>query len=141
MEVGVRFPFSISNGSVNVVASDGEIMKSRLMLCLGTQVTERVMRPQYGIDILGTVYSVGGDYRDAIPEAIADSFRRWFPSLQLLETSIEQVEESGDYYTANVLTVGSVTSYLIVTVRFGRIDSETDEIIRYQLPVSDLAGE
>lgn len=138
MSTAVKFPFQIVNGSVGMNANDSEAVRSKLMFCLGTQVNERAMRPRWGIDILGTAFSVGADLEEAIPEAITEAFKQWFPALIFIEASVEVIREAGAYYAVEVGQQGQFDTYAVVTVRYGQIDSETDEIIRYQLPVQDL---
>lgn len=117
----IRFPFQIINGSVAMTDLDREAVRSNLLFCLGTQVNERVMRPSWGIDILSTLYAVGGDLSDAVPEAVADMFKRWFPSYRFIEATVET-----DPLRPNFATV---------EVRWGAIDSEVDEVLRQDVPI------
>lgn len=119
----VRFPFRIVNGSVSM-ASDADAIRSKVMFCLGTQVNERVMRPSWGIDIMSTVYSVGADLEAAIPEAVSQAFRRWFPDIRLIETQVVQ-----DPATPTMATV---------TVRFGDIEADGGEdVAQFDLPLDE----
>lgn len=123
MSVSVKFPFQVSNGVVATTTLDREAVRSKLMFCLGTQVNERVMRPSWGIDIMNTVYAVGADLDEAIPEAIAEMFRRWFPSYTLIEALVEQDPK--------------YPTHASVTVRYGDIDSGVDEVLRQELPIQE----
>jgi phage baseplate assembly protein W len=117
----VKFPFEIANGSVAVTSLDREAIRSQLLFCLGTQVNERVMRPSWGIDIMSTLYAVGGDLAEAVPEAVADMFRRWFPTYRFIAASVEIDPQRPNWAT--------------VTVRWGQIDSEVDEVLRQDVPL------
>jgi hypothetical protein len=125
MAVSVKFPFQIANGSVATTSLDREALRSKVMFCLGSQINERVMRPQWGIDILSTSYSVGADLAEAVPEAIAFAFQRWFPSLRLI--------------AAEVTINDRDPTYVDVLVRYGQIDSDIDEVARLEIPVSEGA--
>lgn len=119
----VVFPFAIKNGKVAVTDVDGHEVRSKVMFCLGTETGERVMRPNWGIDILSTVYSVGGDLDAAVEEAIAEAFKKNFRKIRLIET--ETVVKEDD------------PTYASVTVRFGRIDDDVDEVVRLDMPVTE----
>jgi phage baseplate assembly protein W len=117
------FPFKIEDGSVATTVRDEHALKSKILFCLGTEVNERVMRPQWGINIMQTVYMVGGDLDVAVPEAIQDAFRKFFPKVRLVEATV--VRHPND------------PTYVTVEVRFGQINTDVDEIIRLDMPVSE----
>lgn len=80
------------------------------------------MRPTWGVDIMNTIYSVGGDLDTAMPEAIENAFKRWFPEYEPREITI--------------LRNPDTPTYVDVEVRFGAYDSEVDTTVRVgtQLP-------
>ena len=119
----LRYPFTVVGGSVATTTQDAEALRSKILFCLGTQINERVMRPQWGVDIMSTIYSVGGDLEDAVPEAIKMAFQKWFPTIRLVETRIVQDPQRPNWAT--------------VTVRFGKIDSTIDEVVRLDLPLDE----
>lgn len=119
----VVFPFTIKNGKVAVTDVDGYEVRSKVMFCLGTEVGERVMRPNWGIDILSTIYAVGGELDDAVEEAIENAFKKWFPKIRLIDTDIVLRKDDPTFAT--------------VTVRFGRIDEDVDEVVRLDMPVTE----
>jgi phage baseplate assembly protein W len=121
----VRFPFQIIDGKVSTTSVEAEEMRSKVLFCLGTQVNERVMRPSWGIDILSTVYAVGGDLTIAVPEAIQMAFQKWFPSVRLIEAKVYEKPDDPTRFT--------------VDVRFGVINSDIDEVARIELPVTEGA--
>jgi phage baseplate assembly protein W len=122
MSAGVKFPFTIQGGSVAMTDNPTEIAGSRIVFCLGTMIGERIMRPNWGVDIINTVHSVGGDLDLAIKEAVQNAFLAWFPEYEAREVSLTRNQEN--------------PTYVEVEVRFGRYDSELDESIRVgtQLP-------
>ena len=116
----VMFPFRIEDGVVATTTRDEHAIKSKVMFCLGTEVNERVMRPQWGIDIMQTVHMVGGDMDDAVPEAITKAFRKFFPKVKLVDVDV--IRDDND------------PTYITVEVRFGQIGTDVDEIIRLDMP-------
>lgn len=119
----VVFPFTVKNGKVAMTDVDGHEMRSKVMFCLGTETGERVMRPQWGIDILSTIYSVGGDLDAAVPEAIENAFKKHFQRLRLVDVELVPKEDDPTYYS--------------VTVRFGAIGEDIDESVRVDMPVTE----
>lgn len=122
MSLGVKFPFRIQSGSVSVTDNMTEMINSRVSFCLGTMIGERVMRSTWGVDLLSTVYSLGGELDDAMKEAVVNAFRVWFPDYEVRSITVER---DLDYPT-----------YVEVEVKFGRFESGIDETVRVgtQLP-------
>jgi phage baseplate assembly protein W len=120
--IGVKFPFTIQGGSVAVSDNSSEIIGSRIVFCLGTMIGERIMRPTWGVDIINTVHSVGGDLDIAMREAVINAFHTWFPNYEVREVSLSRNPDN--------------PAYVEVEVRFGKYDSDSDEIVRVgtQLP-------
>jgi phage baseplate assembly protein W len=122
MSLAVKFPFTIQSGSVAVTDNPTEAVGSMIVFCLGTMIGERVMRPTWGVDIMNTIYSVGGDLDTAMPEAIENAFKKWFPDYEPREITITRSPDR--------------PTYVDVEVRFGAYDSEVDMTVRVgtQLP-------
>lgn len=122
MTLGVKFPFTIQSGSVAVTDNQTEMVGSQIVFCLGTLIGERIMRPTWGVDILSTVWSLGGDLDIAMKEAVENAFKTWFPDY----------EPRGIAVTRN----NDRPTYVEIEVRYGQYDSEMDEVARVgvQLP-------
>lgn len=122
MSLGVKFPFVIQSGSVAVSDNPSETINSQIVFCLSTMIGERVMRPTWGVDILSTVYSMGGDLDTAMQEAVDDAFKRWFPEYEPREITVSRNRDR--------------PTYVEVEVRYGRYESDVDETVRVgtQLP-------
>ena len=119
----VMYPFKIENGSVATTTLDNNALKSKVLFCVGTQIGERVMRPQWGIDIMQTVYMIGGEPEDYIPEAITAAFRKYFPKVGKVDVKVTRAKDDPTYVTAEV--------------RYGQIGTAVDEIIRVSLPTEE----
>ena len=119
---GVKFPFTIQAGSVAMSDDTAEVIGSQVVFCIGTLIGERVMRPTWGVDLLSTVWSVGGDLDSAMREGIEQAFKTWFP----------------EYEPRNILVTRNTDrpTYVEVEVRFGRYDTALDTTVRVgtQLP-------
>lgn len=122
MSLSVKFPFTIQGGSVAVTDNPTEQVGSQIVFCLGTMIGERVMHPLWGIDLLSTVWSLGGDLDLAMREGIDAAFKRWFPEYEAREIKVTRD--------------ASRPAYVEIEVRYGRYDSDIDAVARVgtQLP-------
>jgi phage baseplate assembly protein W len=120
--IGVKFPFVIQGGSVAISDNPTEIIGSQIVFCLGTMTGERVMRPTWGVDIIGSVQALEGDLDTAMQEAVSGAFKRWFPDYEPRQIDITRNPDN--------------PAYVEIEVRFGRYDSDLDETVRVgtQLP-------
>ena len=122
MSFGVKFPFTIQSGSVAVTDNPTELIGSQIVFCLGTMIGERVMRPTWGVDIISTIYSLGGDLDAAMQEAVDNAFKTWFPDYEAREINVTRNTDR--------------PTYVEIEVRFGRYESDVDATVRVgtQLP-------
>lgn len=122
MTTGVKFPFTIQSGSVAVTDDPVEILGSRIVFAVGTMIGERIMYPLWGVDLLSTVWSLGGELDLAMREGIDALFKRWFPAYEAKEIKV----------TRNSM----YPTYVEIEIRFGRFDSDVDSTVRVgtQLP-------
>lgn len=120
--IGLKFPFTIQGGSVAVSDHTPEIVGSQIVFCLGTMIGERIMRPDWGVDIVNTVHAVGGDLDLAMSEAVTNAFRQWFPEYEVRDMELNRSPDN--------------PAYVEVEVRYGTYDSDIDEVVRVgtQLP-------
>lgn len=122
MSTGVKFPFTIQSGSVAVTDNTAEAVGSQVVFCLGTMIGERVMRPTWGVDIISTVWSIGGDLAFAMREAIDAAFKQWFPDYEPREIKLYRNPDR--------------PTYIEIDVRFGKYGSDLDTTVHVgtQLP-------
>jgi phage baseplate assembly protein W len=98
----VKYPFSIGGGSVTMTTNQAEIIGSQVAFCLGTMIGERVMRPNWGLDIMNSVFAIGGDMDSVLREAVEEAFRKWFPDYQLKEVTTKADEHDPARITLDV---------------------------------------
>lgn len=118
----VRFPFAIENGRVVIDEDQSREIESKVIFCLSTQVGERVMNPDWGIEILNASYSMGASTREVIVEAINNAFRTFFPEYQVREIKV----------TPNRAN----PTWIEVDVRWGKFGASVDMLskVGVQLP-------
>jgi phage baseplate assembly protein W len=119
--IGVKFPFTISGGSVVTTSNPTEIIGSNVTFLLGTLTGERLMRPNWGVDLLGTVYALGADIEEALDEAIRDAFGVHFKEYEPREINVRADPDN--------------PAWVSVSVRFGRYDSDVDVNVEAGTPV------
>lgn len=119
----IKFPFKISGGSVQAASNPSEVISSKVVFCLGSQVGERVMRPYWGVEILNSVFAMGGSLEEAVAEGIEMAFQRWFPDYQLRGITTERDPHLPTYFS--------------VFVRYGSPDSNVDQMSKVGLRAPD----
>ena len=118
----VKYPFNIYNGRVVMAEDPSREIESAVMFCLSTQVGERVMQPEWGIDIMNSSYAMGAGIETSVDEAIRSAFRRWFPDYQIRKITV----------TPNTFN----PTYVEVDVNWGKYGSSIDKLskVGVQIP-------
>ena len=121
--LGVKFPFSVGSGSVVTTANPAEIIQSKILFLLSTKASERVMRPNWGLDLMNAVHALGGEWEEALEESIRTAFTDHFP-----EYEVREVTSRRDRYNPTLS---------VVEVRYGKFDSALDQTARAGVVVGD----
>lgn len=83
-EVALAFPFSLDDYGNIVITSDPEkIWADRVTLVIGTQVGERVMRPQFGTRVAFTAWATRTSMEEIIRKEVGRAFQLYLPLLNL----------------------------------------------------------
>jgi phage baseplate assembly protein W len=91
-EIAVALPFSINEfGSVSFTSSQEKIWADRVRVAVGTGINERVMRPNYGVDVRAAVMSSTEEAEELIKQEVRRAFSRDLPLLLLesIETNFD----------------------------------------------------
>lgn len=73
----LRYPLEIGrNGSFAVDTSDIAKTRSRIIATLATAIGERVMRPDFGTDLMQSYYLSGEEVIPAVEGAVSDLFAK-----------------------------------------------------------------
>lgn len=87
-EIALKLPFSLDGaGNLVVSTTQNEIWADRVRIALGTRVTERVMRPNYGTKIGAALFDTASATSDIVKKEVTRVFHEQFPLLEI--TSIE----------------------------------------------------
>lgn len=123
LPVVVKYPFEIQNGSVATATSPDTIIHSQVLFCLGSETGERVMYPEWGVEIMNADFAMGASIEEAVSSGIHAAFYKWFPEFELREVKFVR---HADYQTT-----------ILVEVRYGASGLSTDSIARVGFQVPD----
>lgn len=99
-EIAITLPFTITSyGKVQTTTDQKKIWADRVYSVLGTLITERVMRPDFGSNAAKEFLST----EEAMTIAVDDAARRAFIT-QLPSLTLEEVVSSYDK-SSNILTI------------------------------------
>lgn len=121
--IGLKYPFRISGGMVTTTSNPSEIVAANIVFCIGAQVGERVMRPTWGVEILNSVYAMGGNADDAVVEGVEAAFNSWFPQFELRSVRTTR----NDYQP----------SWIDIEIRYGKPGDTSDLVSKVGLAAPD----
>jgi len=98
-EVALKLPLSLSNGNLVLATTQNEIWADRVRIALGTRISERVMRPNYGTKIGASLFDTISSTTDVVTKEVSRVFHEQFPLLEI--TSIDPIFDEN----VNSLTV------------------------------------
>ena len=92
----ISYPFSIDErGKIAVAPTARKVWVDRVRAVLSTQVGDRVMRPDFGLDSLSSIFNEGSPAEQSIQAQISDAFTRFLPQLSLVRVRADEDPVSG----------------------------------------------
>ena len=83
-EIALSFPFSLDDyGNIAVTSDPDKIWKDRVTVVIGTQIGERVMRPQFGTKVAFAAWSTRTAMEEIIRKEVGRAFQLHLPLLGL----------------------------------------------------------
>jgi phage baseplate assembly protein W len=116
-EIGIALPFSIdSYGKVNVTDQQSKIWADRVRSVIGTALSERVMRPEFGTEISFADFQTADDAASQIETTVLHAFEQ-----QLTRLRLQEVTTNVDEYTStvNVVIVYALPNQDLITTTVG----------------------
>lgn len=93
----LRYPLEIGrNGSFAVDQDDSSKARSRIMATIVTAIGERVMRPDFGTDLIQAYYLSGETVLGAVEDAVADLFAKMAVAGYWKDIRLQSVEARFD---------------------------------------------
>lgn len=120
MSSAINFPFTLDNFGVLIsTTSSNKIYLDRVLTLLSTNMGQRPMLPEYGIDWGVALFENEGDARAAIPAALQDAIARWIPDVKVNNIKLQDQQDGIEYVTLElVLPDNTVTTLPISTATF-----------------------
>ena len=95
-ETAVSLPFSINPyGRVGTTIERTKIWQDRVRSVIGTYLGERVMRPNFGADVVDAVFENSGEAELIVKNEATKAFERYLPTLSLVEVLPHYDEATG----------------------------------------------
>jgi len=102
-EATIEFPFRISKtGTIATVTDQKTIWSNKVTAVLGTFVTERVMRSDFGSRINEAFWNTETFSLNNIEPFIQEAFAKWLPTIELMSVSISNINTQGYLYVTVV---------------------------------------
>lgn len=124
-EVAISLPFSVNAyGRIGTTTERSKIWQDRVRSVVGTYLGERVMRPNFGSDVVDAVFENSIEADLIIKEQIRKAFERYLPTLTLSDVTTNYDEETGTMeaevvYSLPEARIDDVVSTTIGLVQIG----------------------
>lgn len=124
-EVAISLPFSVNAyGRIGTTTERSKIWQDRVRSVVGTYLGERVMRPNFGSDVVDAVFENSIEADLLIKEQIRKAFERYLPTLTLSDVTTNYDEETGTMeaevvYSLPEARIDDVVSTTIGLVQIG----------------------
>lgn len=122
-ETAISLPFKINAyGRVNSTTEQPKMWQDRVRSVVGTYLGERVVRPNFGADVVDAVFEDSEEAALIVETEIRKAFERHLPTLTLVEVNPNYDEETGNLeaevvYSLPDARIEDVTSTTIGLVR------------------------
>lgn len=92
---GISYPFRKGAQEFPVSASDDDLIKESILQILLTNQGDRVMRPDFGSNVLRYVFDPNeAALGDLLWQAVQSALGRWEPRIELLDVRVDRKDES-----------------------------------------------
>lgn len=121
MSTAIAYPFKIDAlGVLNSTDRVEKVYLDRLLTLLSTSPGQRPMLPDYGTNVLKSLYENDNDIQISIRESIKEAVGIWLPEIRVVDVLISSPDQSG---TAKVdiqvlLPTSTLTTLSISTAIF-----------------------
>lgn len=94
MSMALNYPYTISStGAVEATVVPSKIFLDKVLTLLSTNLGQRPMTPEYGVDWAQALFENEGQAVPAINQAIRTAISLWLP-----EVSVTDIQITGDSY-------------------------------------------
>ena len=120
MTVAISFPFTLDTFGVLASTEDAnKIYLDKVLTLLSTNVGQRPMVPEYGIDWGVALFETENNAKAAIPAAIRAAIARWIPDVQVYNITMQDQQDGIEYVNIQlVLPDNTLTTLPVSTATF-----------------------
>lgn len=118
--VAISFPFTLDTFGVLASTEDAnKIYLDKVLTLLSTNVGQRPMVPEYGIDWGVALFETENNAKAAIPAAIRAAIARWIPDVQVYNITMQDQQDGIEYVNIQlVLPDNTLTTLPVSTATF-----------------------
>lgn len=97
MTAALSYPYSVdpNTGVVNQAQSLVKIYLDRVLTLLSTNIGQRPMLPNYGVNWASALFENDNDAKLAIPQAIKTAIKTWLPDIKDVAVTTSGVDYQG----------------------------------------------
>lgn len=116
----INFPFTLDTFGVLIPTTEAnKIYLDRVLTLLSTNVGQRPMLPEYGIDWKVALFENEGDAKAAVPGALRAAIARWIPDVEVNSITMKDQQDGIEYVNIElVLPDNTVTTLPVSTATF-----------------------
>lgn len=120
MSSAINFPFTFDTfGVLNTTTESNKLYLDRVLTLLSTNVGQRPMLPEYGVDWGVALFENEGDAKAATPAAIRAAISRWIPDVDVKSITMQDQQDGIEYVNIQlVLPDNTVTTLPVSTATF-----------------------
>jgi len=119
----INFPFSLDTfGVLTTTVTANKIYLDRVLTLLSTNMGQRPMLPDYGVDWKTSLFENEGDAKIAIPAAIRSAIVRWIPDVQVNNIKMQDQQDGIEYVTLELILPDNTIATLPVNKATFNID-------------------
>lgn len=120
MTSAINFPFTLDTfGVLTSTEAANKIYLDRVLTLLSTNVGQRPMLPEYGIDWSVALFETEDDAKAATPGAIKAAISRWIPDVKVENITMQDQQDGIEYVNIQlVLPDNTITTLPISTATF-----------------------
>lgn len=97
MSTSIDFPYSINQVGVTTAANTvPKIYVDRVLTLLSTNLGQRPMSPDYGVDWSGAMFENEGVASLAITQAVNIAIAKWVPEVEVTNISFSNINSDGN---------------------------------------------
>jgi phage baseplate assembly protein W len=113
MTSAISYPFLLDNfGVLNPAPTSNKIYIDRVLTLLSTNIGQRPMLPDYGVNWAQALFESESDASKAIPKALTSAIRSWVPDVKIASISIQNQQDGNEYVYLELVLPDNTTATL-----------------------------